>query len=325
VHRLPAARSRAQFHCVVGCLLLASAAASGGQKPELTIVGPVEAANCAKKTIRVLGFTYQVAPSQAFAGLCSLGSDAGYKYISISGSETGSGQANASRWSLVESELYVAGVSNVYVHGRVSSLNAATGEFRIAGSQTSFFTPDVPSVNDVVEVVGTQPSPKGVVLASSVSGHTVADGIIGSGLVTNGIIGSGRATDGIIGSGKATTGIIGSGKATDGIIGSGANTDGIIGSGKASTGIIGSGKATDGIIGSGVTTNGIIGSGKATTGIIGSGKATDGIIGSGVSTDGIIGSGMVTSGIIGSGKASSGIIGSGAATDGIIGSGMNAQ
>ena len=169
VHGLPGVPSRATFHCILGCLLLASAAANGGQKPELTVVGPVEAANCASKTIRVLGITYQVAPSQAFAELCSLGSAAGYKYISISGSEVGAGQANASRWSLVESEPYVAGVSNIYVRGRVSSLNADTGEFRIAGSQTSFSTVEMPSANDVVEVLGTQPAPKGVVLASSVS------------------------------------------------------------------------------------------------------------------------------------------------------------
>jgi hypothetical protein len=302
-YRLPKGISRAMFHCFLGSLLLLNAGAWGAQNPDLTVVGPVEAANCVTKTVRVLGITYQVASSQAFAELCSLGSAAGYKYISISGIAVGTAQANALHWSLIESEPYVPGVSNVYVLGRVSSLNSKTGEFRIAGSPTNFFTGALPSANEFVEVLGTQPSPKGVVLASSVSSRVSADGIIGSGITTNGIIGSGNVTSGIIGSGKSTEGIIGSGKATAGIIGSGIATSGIIGSGQATDGIIGSGKSTDGIIGSGKATSGIIGSGLATNGIIGSGKTTSGIIGSGVNTDGIIGSGVTTNGIIGSGKS----------------------
>jgi len=284
-------------------MLSLSATAMGAQNLELRAVGPVEAANCASHTVRVLGITYHVAPSQAFAELCSVGSAAGYKYISISGTEVGIAQASALHWSLIESEPYVAGVSNIYVRGRVSALNAKTGEFRIAGSQTNFITNALPGVNDFVEVLGTQPSPRGVVLVGSVSSRVGLDGIIGSGLATNGIIGSGIVSSGIIGSGKSTDGIIGSGQATSGIIGSGIATNGIIGSGKNANGIIGSGQATSAIIGSGAATNGIIGSGKTTSGIIGSGVNLDGIIGSGNTTSGIIGSGIAINGIIGSGKS----------------------
>jgi hypothetical protein len=309
-----------RFGALCATVLLASTTgfATDAQAGALAI-GPVQQVNVRSSTLVVLGQNYHLGPAARIRtanSVIALGSIAPGTLVSIDGTESASGVVDVQD-VVVLPQLNVPGATQLLATGVISALSNV-GTIRIGGltvdiNATLTSDAQTASVGQLVQVVGTQPNPRGVLLAQSVSLATkIADGasaqgIEGSGAAV-GIEGSGAAK-GIEGSGAAV-GIEGSGAAV-GIEGSGAAV-GIEGSG-AAVGIEGSGAAV-GIEGSG-TAVGIEGSGAA-VGIEGSGAAV-GIEGSGAAV-GIEGSGAAK-GIEGSGAAV-GIEGSGAAK-GIKGSG----
>jgi hypothetical protein len=280
-----------------------AAAAQAAETNSLLLVGPVEALVPKEQLAIVLGQKISIRSAEGLA----VGDTA-----AVFGRLDSNGAIIV---SLVRNQgFYVPGSTAIVVTGLVQKSDASVGRLTVNGL-TIDLTPamserfDEPSIGSRIQVVGTQPAGRGIVLANGISGSGLS-GISGSGL--HGISGSGLS--GISGSGLH--GISGSG--LSGISGSGLH--GISGSGLygiSGSGLSGiSGSGLSGISGSGL--HGISGSGLF--GISGSGLS--GISGSGL--HGISGSGL--SGISGSGLhgiSGSGLFGiSGSGLSGISGSGL---
>jgi hypothetical protein len=195
------------------------------------------------------------------ASLCNPASHNVQSFVAITAVQSSKGLSAATRVTLLGGIHYAAGSTYVYLKGAVTSRNSGIGEFAIAGSRIVSLAGGVPALGAVVEIVGTQPTLGGVIVAAAVGTGTDGNPDESFDAALNGIVGSGVAASGIVGSGVLTFGIIGSGAERSGIIGSGVSSNGIVGSGAQASGIIGSGVVKQGIIGSGVALNGIVGSG----------------------------------------------------------------
>jgi len=139
---------------------------------------------------------------------------------------------------------YVPGATHVFLRGLVSRSNELLGSIRIGEAQIQVSevlasNPQIPKVGEIVEVLGTQANPKGIVWANLISRVESPSTPVneGTGVASiQGIEGTGKASiQGIEGTGKATIqGIEGTGKASiQGIEGTGkASIQGIEGTGK---------------------------------------------------------------------------------------------
>jgi hypothetical protein len=259
--------------------LISTQMASAGAN-QVAVIGPIDQVNCSAGTYRVLGISFKATQKSVISGLCGSQSAAGPAYVVAGGLRSDSGKIVGTDLAEVQSELYVAGGSVVFVRGTVSRINATTGEFEVAGAKVFALTGETPALGAQVDVVGTQPLLGSTVVADAV--YLSSDAKTGADpRIANAIIGSGASKKAIIGSGSSTNAIIGSGSASDAIIGSGASASAIIGSGASSKAIIGSGASKSAIIGSGSASKAIIGSGANKSAIIGSGASSSAIIGSG--------------------------------------------
>lgn len=225
----------------------------------LAAVGPIDQVSCSAGTFRVLGIHFQASSKSVMSALCGSDAKAELAYVVIALKSNG-GKAIASSIAEASSEMYVPGASSVFVRGTVSRVNSLNGEFEVDGTRIVGFVGQLPSINTLVDVVGTQPLPGGAVVASSVAA-TPSSKSAAEASLTNAIIGSGASSKAIIGSGSSTSAIIGSGASTSAIIGSGSTKSAIIGSGASANAIIGSGSSKNAIIGSGASKMAIIGSG----------------------------------------------------------------
>ena len=182
-------------------------------------------------------------------------------------------------------ESYVPGATTIFVKGKVTSVEQSLGRARI-GDLNVDYTPalsnrdfGVVEVGQIVEVIGTQPSPQGVLLANSITG-TGSSSITGTG--QSSITGTGSSS--ITGTGQSS--ITGTGSSS--ITGTGQSS--ITGTGSSS--ITGTGSSS--ITGTGSSS--ITGTGKSS--ITGTGSSS--ITGTGQSS--ITGTG--SSSITGTGKSS---------------------
>ncbi|MBW4052653.1 MAG: hypothetical protein HIU85_14545, partial [Proteobacteria bacterium] len=198
--------------------LLAANLSFGAQVTPLAF-GPVEQINLRTSTIVVLGQAYHVSPSAALFSKATgtrtaLGSIAPGTLVLVDGTESAAGAANVQ--SIVSlRRLNVPGATQLLATGVVTAVNSA-GQIRIGKLSVDInatLTSDShgATVGELVQVVGTQPNPQGLFLATNavgIGGSGASVGIGGSGAKV-GIGGSGAAV-GIGGSG-ATVGIGGSG------------------------------------------------------------------------------------------------------------------
>jgi hypothetical protein len=192
------------------------------------VSGPVTAVHSQQRTMDVMGQEVRIIGSTNFDGL-SLDSLQVGDWATVTGLSKGN-QLFAST-VVSTGEVFVPGVSTVFVSGDVLALDASKGFFSVGDIAVYAAGIDAASwaqiqIGDYVEVFGTLPQSGQPITATDVT-------------VTNAIVGSGKQA--IVGSGKQA--IVGSGKQA--IVGSG--TDAIVGSGKQA--IVGSG--TDAIVGSG--------------------------------------------------------------------------
>jgi hypothetical protein len=256
--------------------LISSEMTSAGTS-HVAVIGPIDQINCAASTYRVLGVSFKATSKSVMSRLCSSQTISTPSYVVAAGLRGDSGKNVGTELAELRSELYVAGASLVFIRGVVTRINAATGEFEVAGANVFALTGQTPALGEAVDIVGTQPLLGAVIVADTV--YPSSDG--SDARIANAIIGSGASKNAIIGSGSSAKAIIGSGSSSAAIIGSGANSSAIIGSGTSSKAIIGSGSSNSAIIGSGSATKAIIGSGANNIAIIGSGASSSAIIGSG--------------------------------------------
>ena len=220
-----------------------AAAVVGTAQAATLAVGPVEQVNLKTSTLVVLGQAYHIDASALIknqaGAVVSLGSLAPNTLVSITGTETATGQATIKSVTSLP-QLDVPGATPLLVMGVVSS-ESPTGQIKVGNLTVDInatLTSDAQKfqVGSVVEIAGTQPNPGGLFLAQNIA--TVA-GIQGGGAASSlGIQGGGSAsikTMGIQGGGSASSlGIQGGGHASSfGIQGGGAASSlGIQGGGK---------------------------------------------------------------------------------------------
>ena len=223
---------------------IAVALVGGGAQAGELAFGPVQKVDVKASTIVVLSHVFHVGDE---ARITSEGKPIALSAISpgtlilVNGVEAAKGGAQV-RSVMVSATADVPGATKLLIAGVVSSVSRVgsiqLGQLTVDVTQTLNSDGALPQVGSFVDVVGTQPVPNGLFVASSVAS-------------TPGII-SGDSAPGII-SGDSAPGII-SGDSAPGII-SGDSTPGII-SGDSAPGII-SGDGTPGII-SGDSPPGII-------------------------------------------------------------------
>ena len=220
-----------------------AAAVVGTAQAATLAVGPVEQVNLKTSTLVVLGQAYHIDASALIknqaGAVVSLGSLAPNTLVSITGTETATGQATIKSVTSLP-QLDVPGATPLLVMGVVSS-ESPTGQIKVGNLTVDInatLTSDTQKfqVGSLVEIAGTQPNPGGLFLAQNIA--TVA-GIQGGGAASSlGIQGGGSAsikTMGIQGGGSASSlGIQGGGHASSfGIQGGGAASSlGIQGGGK---------------------------------------------------------------------------------------------
>ena len=233
---------------------------SGGARQDshesmaLVLVGPVEAVNVSQGLAIVLG---QKVITQSAAEL-SVG-----EAISVIGRLSPDGSILA--MSVQKAGVYVPGATQILLTGTVQKVDSTIGRAVVGGLSVDLTglmsTGSVPIVQgSTVQIAGTQPVNRGLVLVTGISGGALTQGISG-GALTQGISG-GALTQGISG-GALTQGISGGAK-LQGISG-GAKVAGI--SGGALTQGISGGAKLQGISG-GAKLQGISG-GALTQGISG--------------------------------------------------------
>lgn len=211
--------SRGILLCATG--LLASAAIyTGSANAGSLAIGPVEQVNLKSSTIVVLGQTYHVPGSAVALSTLTPGT-----LVAVNGTEATSGK------SAVQSVVRLAGqdvpgATQLLVTGVVSAVSnvgqVRIGKLRVDINATLTSDSQQPTVGQLVQVVGTQPTSQGVFLAQ---------GIAGTGLSSNGIAGTGPSSNGIAGTGSSANGIAGTGLSSNGIAGTGTSANGIAGTG----------------------------------------------------------------------------------------------
>ena len=222
-----------------------AAAVVGTAQAATLAVGPVEQVNLRTSTLVVLGQAYHVDASaliknQAGAAV-SLGSLAPNTLVSISGTETATGQATVKSVTSLP-QLDVPGATPLLVIGVVSS-ESPTGQIKV-GNLTVDINATLTSdtlkfqVGSLVEIAGTQPNPGGLFLAQNIATVTGVDGG-GHATTALGVDGGGASTAlGVDGGGHSASikfGVDGGGHATTalGVDGGGASTAlGVDGGGK---------------------------------------------------------------------------------------------
>ena len=325
--------SRGILLCATGLLASAGIYAGSAHAASLAI-GPVEQVNLKSSTIVVLGQTYHVgSPAQisdrATGSVVALSSLTPGTLVAVDGTESASGKT-AIQNVVRLAGLDVPGATQLLVTGVVSA-ESKTGQVRIGNLRVDInatLTSDSqqPTVGQLVQIVGTQPTSRGLFLAQGIAGTgQSSNGIAGTGDSTNGIAGTGQSSNGIAGTGASANGIAGTGLSANGIAGTGPSSNGIAGTGASAKGIAGTGLSANGIAGTGLSSNGIAGTGASANGIAGTGLSSNGIAGTGTSAKGIAGTGTSAKGIAGTGLSANGIAGTGLSSSGIAGTGASAQ
>ena len=134
--------------------------------------GPIESVDVKTGSITVLGQTYRSqANSSAVSSLAGRLSTGETVIVDVVG-QTRGGEIRSSLLQPVSS-MYVPGSSLVYVTGKITASNPATGSFAINGLKvdySSLATAGAASykVGQTVTVAGTQPAPRSVLIASKV-------------------------------------------------------------------------------------------------------------------------------------------------------------
>ena len=222
-----------------------AAAVVGTAQAATLAVGPVEQVNLKTSTLVVLGQAYHIDASALIknqaGAVVSLGSLAPNTLVSITGTETATGQATIKSVTSLP-QLDVPGATPLLVMGVVSS-ESPTGQIKVGNLTVDInatLTSDTQKfqVGSLVEIAGTQPNPGGLFLAQNIAAVTGVDGG-GSATTALGVDGGGASTTlGVDGGGHSASikfGVDGGGSATTalGVDGGGASTTlGVDGGGK---------------------------------------------------------------------------------------------
>ena len=173
---------------------LAASTAIPQEEVSLILTGPIESVDEAMGTVTVLGQSISVRDSsKALSGTV----------VNIYGTLESNGRLAAA--AMQNLSRFATGADVLYVKGLVTATSVLTGHLRVGGTDVDYTallaSQDfrIPSLGEMVEFSGTQPSARGVFLASlPVTG---VSSVIGSGQASS-VIGSGQASS-VIGTGHS--------------------------------------------------------------------------------------------------------------------------
>ncbi|MDE2252213.1 MAG: hypothetical protein KGL25_12510, partial [Gammaproteobacteria bacterium] len=143
---------------------------------ELIYSGPVESVNAPSSELSVLGHRFVVRETSTVA----VGS-----LVNVYGRLSPNGSISSAVIERVAD--YSTGSDSVYLKGKVTSVTAQIGRFSIGGTQIDYTglladsSFQLPAPGEMIEVVGTQPSTRGLVLAAGVIQTGSAAGVIQTG------------------------------------------------------------------------------------------------------------------------------------------------
>jgi hypothetical protein len=226
---------------------------------ELIFSGPVESSNPSRGELNVLGHEI-VSQERAGLGVGSI--------VNVYGKLLSNGSVAGAVVEKVSD--YATGSDPIYLKGHVTAVNPQIGRVWIGSTQIDYTNQladssfRIPALGETIEVLGTQPTAKGIVLAASIrsSAHQSVENKVGAEL---GVINTGSAM-GVINTGNRL-GVINTGSAM-GVINTG-NRLGVINTGSA-MGVINTGNRL-GVINTG-SAMGVINTGNR-LGVINTGSA----------------------------------------------------
>ncbi len=314
---------------MLGCLALLFSLPLEALSGDFAAVGVVDASSCGLRSVSVLGVSF-TAKDQAIADeLCASKPQPGLAFVAVVGVLNDQGALELKEFNLLSSEEYVPGVSSVYLRGRVSWSNPLTGKFSIGGAEIA--AGDLtPLVGEDVEVVGSQPIGRGVILSDIVlpaglalrrelfnasTNSSVGSGVLGSSASLNSSVGSGKlgssaslnssVGSGVLGSSASLNSSVGSG-----VLGSSASLNSSVGSGQLGSSASLNSSVGSGVLGSSASLNSSVGSGKLGSSASLNSSVGSGVLGSSASLNSSVGSGVLGSSAslnssVGSGKLSS--------------------
>ena len=245
---------------VVACLSTSAMATNRSDgNPDILISGPLEKVDAARDAVTVFGREFitdrasELSPGQT---------------VNVYGALQPDGSISDAQ--IEPTSQYGSGSDPVYLKGVVTDANAALGQISIGDTTVDYtqqlasgqFSP--PAVGQVVEVRGTQPLVKGVLLASDVGANVISRfSVPGRGVASLATQGTGVKRFATQGSGIGSLATQGSGVASLATQGSGIGSLATRGSGIASLATQGSGIGSLATHGSGVAALATQGSGSS--------------------------------------------------------------
>jgi hypothetical protein len=260
--------------------------------------GPVERLTSSSGEVTVLGHAVGITDATELEGLESIDNLSQGSSALVIAEVRKDGVLSAKEFRVAKLR-YVPGASDVYIGGIVSSVNTATAQMVIRGVHIYFG--DIVSVQNFslvpgehVSVVGRQPSPSGIIWASSIERTAAAHGIgdfatslskqsiTGTGIQLHSITGTGRQLQSITGTGISKQSITGTGRQKQSITGTGISKQSITGTGVQLQSITGTGRQKQSITGTGISKQSITGTGVQLQSITGTGRQKQSITGTGI-------------------------------------------
>ncbi len=188
---------------------------------------------------------------------------------------------------------YVPGATDVALTGIVSTYDASQGYLTINDLLVyvvdALRDPNVQFVaGESVEIVGRQPQPGGLLIASTIlkqtrsgSGLLRRQSVAKIGVNAQAIIGTGRSSEAIVGTGVTVQAIVGTDRSSEAIVGTGVTAQAIVATGRSTAAIVGTGISAHAVVGTGASTQAIVGTGVNRQAIAGTGRSTQAIVGTG--------------------------------------------
>ena len=260
-----------EVRCVAALILLSSCCNATAE--EVVMFGPVERLSSSTGEVTVLGHAVGITDATEFEGLESIDNLSQGSSALVIAEVRKDGVLSAKEFRVAKLR-YVPGASDVYIGGIVSSVNTATAHMVIRGVHIYFG--DIVSAQNFglvpgehVSVVGRQPSPSGIIWASSLERTAAAHGI--GDFATSLSTGTGVQLQSITGTGRQKQSITGTGISKQSITGTGVQLQSITGTGRQKQSITGTGINKLSITGTGVRLQSITGTGRQKQSITGTG------------------------------------------------------
>ena len=145
----------------------AIASTSNISAAEIDAVGPVDSIDCASQTVRVLGISFRATNATQIEAICSSPKPFELLYVAVRGTTKDGGDTDLLSYSLLSKGEYVPGATPVYLRGTITDTRSLVSDLvGVNGAAVSGLGQGA-SLGGIVEVLGTQPSLGGQVLATS--------------------------------------------------------------------------------------------------------------------------------------------------------------